>query len=164
MSVIALHSRAHHRLPSPVSPGKGMARIQGTFRSPRGGAGTMTGWLRLGGFVVVSGRLYAAGVFTGELLAADGTTIGVGSRRRIAPVEITRTPEGLTALVGPVEVDLLGLTVTVSAFTMDTERRASVVAIRPRAAAVRHRAGRVRLQREPAQAVPPATPRRGGTG
>ena len=139
MSVIALHPRAHHRLPGPPVPGKGMARIQGTFRSPRGGAGIMTGWLRLGGFVVVSGRLCAAGVFTGELLDADGTSIGVGSRRRIAPVEITRTTEGLTALVGPVDVDLLGLTVTVPAFTMDTDARAPVVAVRP-GAAVRRRA------------------------
>jgi hypothetical protein len=99
----------------------------------------MTGWLRCGGFVMVSGRLCIAGVFTGELLDADGTTIGVGSRRRIAPVEITRTTEGLTALVGPVDVDLLGLTVTVPAFTMDTDARAPVVAVRP-GAAVRRRA------------------------
>jgi hypothetical protein len=55
-------------------------------------------------------------------------------------VEISRTTEGLTALVGPVDVDLLGLTVTVAPFTLDTERRASVVAIRPRASAMRHRA------------------------
>jgi hypothetical protein len=132
MTVIALHPRADHRPPGPLVPGQGMARIQGTFRSPCGGAGTMTGWLRLGGFVVVSGQLCAAGVFTGELLGADGTTIGVGSRRRTAPVEITRTAEGLTALVGPVDVDLLGLTVTVPAFSMETGARAPVAAVRAR--------------------------------
>jgi len=130
MTLIALHPRADHRLPGPLFPGQGMARIEGTFRSPRGGAGTMTGWLRLGGFVVVSGQLCAAGVFTGALLDADGTTIGVGSRRRTAPVEITRTSEGLTARVGPVDVDLLGLTVTVPAFTMETGARAPVAAVR----------------------------------
>ena len=90
----------------------------------------MTGWLRLGGFVMVAGRLCAAGVFTGELVDADGTTIGIASRRRTAPVEITRTPEGLTTLVGPVDVDLLGLTVTVPAFAMDTDVRAPVVLAR----------------------------------
>jgi hypothetical protein len=90
----------------------------------------MTGWLRLGGFVMVSGRLCIAGVFTGELVDADGTTIGIASRRRTAPVEITRTPEGLTTIVGPVDVDLLGLTVTVTAFTMDAHVRAPAVAPR----------------------------------
>ncbi len=130
MSVIALHRPAHHRLPGPLVPGKGTARIQGSFRSPRGGAGTMTGWLRLGGFVMVSGRLCIAGVFTGELVDADGTTIGIASRRRTAPVGITRIPEGLTTIVGPVDVDLLGLTVTVPAFTMDTHVRAPAVAAR----------------------------------
>src|SRR3954447_26205067 len=132
MTVIALHPRADHRLPGPLVPGQGMARIHGTFRSPRGGKGTMTGWLRLGGFVVVSGQLCAAGVFTGELLDADGVTIGVGSRRRTAPVEITRTAEGPTVLVGPVDVDLLGLTVTISAFTVETGARAPVAAVRAR--------------------------------
>jgi hypothetical protein len=62
MTVIALHPRADHRLPGPLVPGQGQARIQGTFRSPGGGAGTMTGWLRLEGSVVVSGQLCAAGV------------------------------------------------------------------------------------------------------
>jgi len=92
----------------------------------------MTGWLRLGGFVVVSGQLCAAGVFTGELLDAEGTTIGVSSRRRTAPVKITRTAERLTALVGPVDVDLLGLTVAVPAFTVETGARAPVAAVRAR--------------------------------
>jgi hypothetical protein len=132
MTVIALRPRADHRIPGPLVPGRGMARIQGSFRSPRGGAGTMTGWLRLGGFVVVSGQLCAAGVFTGELLDADGTTIGVGSRRRTAPVEIARTDEGITALVGPVEVDLLGLTVTVPAFAVEIGARAPSVEVRAR--------------------------------
>jgi hypothetical protein len=132
MTVIALHPRADHRLPGPLVPGQGMARIHGTFRSPRGGEGTMTGWLRLGGFVVVSGQLCAAGVFTGELLDADGTTIGVSSRRRTAPVKITRTAERLTALVGPVDVDLLGLTVAVPAFIVETGARAPVAAVRAR--------------------------------
>jgi hypothetical protein len=79
---------------------------------------------------MVSGRLCAAGVFTRELLDADGTTIGIASRRRTAPVEITRIPEGLATLVGPVDVDLLGLTVSIPAFTMDTDVRAPGVVAR----------------------------------
>jgi len=79
----------------------------------------MTGCLRLDRFVVVSDRLCAAGVFAGELLDADGTTIGWGSRRKTAPAEIVRGLHGVTAVIGPVDVDLLGLTVTVPAFTID---------------------------------------------
>jgi hypothetical protein len=83
----------------------------------------MTGHLRLIRFIVVSGRLCAAGVFAGELFDADGTTIGWGSRRKTAPAEIVRGLRGATAVIGPVDVDLLGLTVSVPAFTLDTGAR-----------------------------------------
>jgi len=83
----------------------------------------MTGCLRLDRFIVVYGRLCVAGVFAGELLDADGTTIGWGSRRKTAPAEIVRGRRGATAVIGPVDVDLLGLTVSVPAFTLDTGAR-----------------------------------------
>jgi hypothetical protein len=83
----------------------------------------MTGCLRLDRFIVVSDRLCAAGVFAGELLDADGTTIGWGSRRKTAPAEIVRGRRGITAVIGPVDVDLLGLTVRVPAFTLDMVAR-----------------------------------------
>jgi hypothetical protein len=81
----------------------------------------MTGCLRLDRFIVVSGRPCAAGLFAGELLDADGTTIGWGSRRKTAPAEIVRGLRGATGVIGPVDVDLLGLTVRVPAFILDTE-------------------------------------------
>jgi len=112
---------------SPGTPPTGEARIYGTFRSPTGGAGTMTGWYRLGRFIAVSDKLYATGVFTGELLDADGTVVGVGSRRQSAAVDITRGVQGLMALIGPVDVDLLGLTVRVGTFAVEP-RRSSVIA------------------------------------
>ena len=105
--------------PAPVRPLNRQARIHGTFRSSRG-LGTMTGWMRLERFHVVSDRLCAAGVFIGELHDSDGTTIGVGSRRRSVPAEITRSLHYRAAVIGPVDVDLLGLTVSIPAFTMDT--------------------------------------------
>ncbi len=80
----------------------------------------MTGWMRLERFHVISDRLYAAGVFAGELLDSDGTTIGVGSRRRTVPAELARSLHGTAVVIGPVDVDLLGLTVRIPAFTMDT--------------------------------------------
>jgi hypothetical protein len=72
---------------------------------------------------VVSDRLYAAGVFAGQLLDADGTTIGWGSRRKTAPARIVRGLRGVTAVIGPVDVDLLGMTVSVPAFTIGTGAR-----------------------------------------
>ena len=79
----------------------------------------MVGWMRLDRFDVVSDRLCAAGVFTGELLDSQGATIGVCSRRRTVPAEITRNLHDKAVVIGPVDVDLLGLTVSISAFTMD---------------------------------------------
>src|SRR5450756_875762 len=49
--------------------------------------------------------------------------IGRGSRRKTAPAEIVRGLRGVTAVIGPVDVDLLGLTVSVPAFTIDTGPR-----------------------------------------
>jgi hypothetical protein len=120
MPVIPLPQRHRNGEPAPAPPLNGEARIDGTFRSPSGGFGTMTGSLRLERFHVISDRLYAAGVFTGELVDSDGTTIGVGSRRRTVPAEIARSLHDMAVVIGPVDVDLLGLTVSIPAFTMDT--------------------------------------------
>lgn len=123
MVVIPFPQRHRYREPAPILPLNRESRVHGTFPSPSGRVGTMTGCLRLDRFVVVSDRLCAAGVFAGELLDADGTTIGWGSRRKTAPAEIVRGLHGVTAVIGPVDVDLLGLTVSVPAFTIDTGAR-----------------------------------------
>ena len=120
MSVIPSPQRHRSEEPASVRPLNREARIQGTFRSPSGGRGTMTGWLRLERFHVISDRLCAAGVFTGELVDSKGTTIGVGSRRRTVPVEIARSLHDMAVVIGPVDVDLLGLTVSIPAFTVGT--------------------------------------------
>ena len=120
MPVIPFPQRRRHREPAPLLPPNRESRIHGSFPSPSGSVGTMTGFLRLDRFVVVSDRLCAAGVFAGQLLDADGTTIGWGSRRKTAPARIVRGPRGVTAVIGPVDVDLLGMTVSVPAFTIDT--------------------------------------------
>jgi hypothetical protein len=112
--------------PQPASPRKhapdaGLpveARIQGTFRSPRGRSGRMTGRVRLERFDVVDDRLCAISVVSGELLEPDGATIGVGSRRQAVPAAIVHEVGCTTAVVGPVDVDLMGLTVSLPAFTI----------------------------------------------
>lgn len=79
----------------------------------------MTGCLRLNGLLVISDRLFATSVITGELLDADGAHIGLGSRRTTAPVEIAPTAHGIATTIGPVHIDLLGLTVNIPAFSID---------------------------------------------
>jgi hypothetical protein len=59
-------------------------------------------------------------VFTGHLIDADGIPIGVGSRRAQVPATLLRNPDGTSLSVGPLQVDLLGLTVSVPAFTVPT--------------------------------------------
>lgn len=103
-------------------------RVEGTFHAPSGRTGSMSGWLRLCRFEVRSGRLYAVGVFTGELRDANATRIGVGSRRKAAPAEIRNGPDGTIAEIGPVEVDLLGLMVDVRPFTIGVGPMVSVAA------------------------------------
>jgi hypothetical protein len=120
MPVIPFPQRHRNGEPAPLRPLNREARIHGTFPSPRGGLGTMTGWMRLDRFQVVSDRLCAAGVFTGELLDSEGNTTGVCSRRRTVPAEITRSLHDMAVVIGPVDVDVLGLTVSIPAFTLDT--------------------------------------------
>lgn len=95
--------------------------IHGTFRSPRGLAGSMHGSLRLERVGVEADGLRVAGVFTGELLDADGTSIGVGSRRQVAPAMVPDDGDGGHVLIGPVQVDLLGLDVSIPAFAVSAD-------------------------------------------
>ena len=120
MPVSPFPHRQRNGEPAPVRPPYRKARIRGTFRAPSRGPGTMTGWMRLERFHLVSDQLCAAGVFTGELLESDGSTIGVCSRRRTVPAELTRSLRDMTVVIGPLDVDLLGLTVSIPAFTINT--------------------------------------------
>ncbi len=125
------------------------AAVRGTFQSPKGKVGTMTGCLRLDRFVMAAEGLHAAGVFTGELIDADGTLIGVGSCRKAVPAAISRSESGIIAAIGPVDVDLLGLVVTISPFSVEARvpvrgraQRATVIPLRRRPALRTRRADR----------------------
>jgi hypothetical protein len=79
----------------------------------------MTGSMRLHRLVLASGRLRAIVVFTGDLFDADDSHVGVGSRRMVVSAEIVRSASGITVTIGPLEVNLLGLTISVEAVTME---------------------------------------------
>jgi hypothetical protein len=57
-------------------------------------------------------------VFTGRLVDADGTTIGVGSRRQQVPAARSAGAHGTHLSVGPLQVDILGLSVSLPAFAL----------------------------------------------
>ena len=113
--------------PRGTPPGRGPARaaadvaaIQGSFTSPKGRQGTMSGSVRVERIIDLPETTALEAVFTGHLVDADGMPIGVGSRRRQVPATVTRGPGGTWLSVGPTQVDLLGLTVSVPAFTVPT--------------------------------------------
>jgi hypothetical protein len=118
MPIIPFPGRHWHEESDQIQTPHREVRINGTFLSPTGRVGTMTGCLRLDRFIMVSHRLCVIGVFAGVLLDVEGTTIGWGSRRKTVRVEIIRDPRELAAVIGPVDVDLMGITVSVRAFTI----------------------------------------------
>jgi len=87
--------------------------VTGSLDSPSGRAGTFTGAFRLERFVSRFGKLAAVGVVTGELTDADGSRIGVGSRRQTAVLEAVANGDALVVRLGPLVVDLLGIVVSV---------------------------------------------------
>jgi hypothetical protein len=120
MTVIPFFTRRAKR----PEPGTGLplpANVvaTGTFRSPSGRAGAFTGTHRLERFVSQFGQLAAAGIFTGELTDSDGSHIGIGSRRHTAAVEVIATRTTLLARLGPVDVNLHGIIVTIAELSLD---------------------------------------------
>lgn len=97
------------------------AQISGTFTSPTGRVGRMTGQARVRQIRVDEEKVHAYVVFTGQLCDADGSAIGTGSRRATAPAATAEGPHGRAAVIGPVEVDLLGLAVSVRPFVVGVD-------------------------------------------
>lgn len=116
MTVIAFRPR---RTPeAPASKGDGIP-LTGTFRSPRGNEGVMTGHLRLQRLVLAPRGAFVTGVFTGELREPDGTVVGRESRRATAPADLVRDELGLHPVVRPLELDLMGFAVLVHSFAIE---------------------------------------------
>lgn len=93
--------------------------VTGSLHSPRGRIGSFTGSYRLEQFESQFGQIAAAGVFTGVLTDADGSYIGVGSRRHRATVQVAVNATALQIQLGPLNVDLFGFQVTMDSFTIN---------------------------------------------
>ena len=100
-------------------PDGGGVAITGTFRSPCGRSGTMTGSLRLQRLVIVPRGAFVTGVFAGELREPDGTLVGVDSRRASAPADLVRDDRGLRPVVRPLQLDLMGIMIDVDSFAIE---------------------------------------------
>lgn len=98
-----------------------VAPIEGTFHSPRGHRGTMSGTVRVERILDLPHATALDAVVAGRLVDADGTPIGVGSRRQQVSATVVQDSEGTRLSAGPLQVDLLGLSVTVPAFTLPME-------------------------------------------
>jgi hypothetical protein len=96
--------------------------VVGTFQAPDGGRGLFTGAYRLERLVDEHGQLAAAGVFTGELHAANGSHVGTGSRRLTCAAVVGEDAVAYDLCLGPVDVNLLGFMVTVGEFNISMRR------------------------------------------
>jgi hypothetical protein len=69
--------------------------------------------------VVIPRGTFVSGVFTGELRDHDGSLVGVDTRRATIAADLVRQGEGYLPVLRPFQLDLMGITVDVSATTLD---------------------------------------------
>ena len=116
MTVIPIFAR---RKTDSGQPNPAVTPVTGSLNSPSGRTGTFAGSFRLERFLSPAGKPAVSGVFTGELTDADGSQIGVGSRRHTATVEVIPTGAGIVVRLAPVDIEMLGLNVAVDATVID---------------------------------------------
>lgn len=110
---------SHDRRDEPEGPLASCASpVEGHFQAPTG-RGRLSGSFRLSLGAVHGNQLYAAGVITAELFDADGTSLGLDSRRVGFPIDVVQIARRqLTAQAAPLEFVMLGLAVRVNAFEL----------------------------------------------
>ena len=107
--------------------------LVGTFPAPSGGRGTFAGTYRLERLVNQFGQLAAAGIFTGELHDADGSHVGMSSRRLTCAALVDTYSDLHVVQIGPVDVNLLGFMVTVDEFSVGMGRELRALPTKGRA-------------------------------
>jgi hypothetical protein len=131
VTVLPFRRDDRERCATPPAGRAGTAVATGAFRGPTGSSGSFRGTYRLERLLEQFGQLAAAGVFTGELVDADGTHLGIGSRRVTAAVELSSEADSCRASVGPLDVNLIGLVVGVDELTVTVPSRLSGVRSQP---------------------------------
>lgn len=116
MTVIAFRPRPRAPSAGPPDP---PVPVAGTFRSPRGRTGHLDGTLRVRRLVLVPRGAFVTGVVTGELRDADGSLVGVDTRRVTLAVDLVRRGDGYVPVARASRIDLMGLTVHVDPTVLD---------------------------------------------
>lgn len=104
--------------------------VKGAFNAPSGRAGTFTGSYRLEHCVSLMGQLAVAGVLTGRLTDADGSEVGICARRTIVAAKAEATGTAVCVQLVPLDVDLLGLLVSVPEISVDVRGTSCERAVR----------------------------------
>jgi hypothetical protein len=120
MTVTPLHAQPPRRTRQAAMPRS--VAVAGTFQAPSGAPGIFRGSYRLERLVSEHGQTAAAGVFAGELVEADGTVVGTGSRRHTAAVLVAAARSTFVAQLGPVEVNVIGFPVLMGPFEVTLPR------------------------------------------
>jgi hypothetical protein len=96
--------------------------ITGTFTDALGGTGTFTGTLDIQRFATQGGQLVAVGTLTGTLTDSVGTVLGTVVRTVTMLIDSAATKASCQILhleLGPLDLDLLGLTVHLNKVVLD---------------------------------------------
>jgi hypothetical protein len=93
--------------------------IEGTFRSPEGRCGRLTGSLRMERLLITPHGTFVCGVVTGHLRRPAGEVFAVASRAVTAAADLVHEGGRTTARVRPFDLDLIGIPVRVAAFSLE---------------------------------------------
>jgi hypothetical protein len=117
-------SRGSHTRSGPASGGVRVTAVpaHGTFIDSSGRVGSFLGTYRLSRFVEDLGVPAAAGVFAGRLDDADGSLVGVDSRRHTAAVRVAGDGQKMSVRMGPVQVRLFGFAVRTAEIELPVDR------------------------------------------
>ena len=107
-----------------VEPGAGEddvshTPIEGSFRSPDGRSGRLTGSLRLERLLITPHGAFVSGVVTGHLRTPQGDVVAVASRAVTAEADLRHDGGRTTATVRPFDLDMIGIPVRVAAFSLE---------------------------------------------
>jgi len=102
------------------APGGVNVPVVGTFTDSLGGTGTFTGALDIKQFKAVDGQVVAVGTLTGTLTNSLGQIVGTVLKTITAAVTVTQsTCDILSLVLGPLDLDLLGLQVHLDKVVLD---------------------------------------------
>lgn len=105
-------------LPSPVAA-PAHPSIDGTFRSPEGRCGRLTGSLRMERLLITPHGTFVCGVVTGHLRTPDGAVVAVASTPVTAAADLVHEDGRTAAHVHAFDIEMIGIPVRVTGFVLE---------------------------------------------